>query len=127
SHPLVEARKRTQYDHRRRLTEASDRGEDREPVDAAWEHAIEDDDVPPLVRGEGEPARTVAHQSGCGAGLLEALADITRGVRFILYNETTHPGAIRCSRTTRRNAYSLTCANAAPDSSLSTRNCYGFL
>src|SRR5262249_25391741 len=89
-HPLVEARQRAQYDHRRRLAETLQRGDDRQPVDAARKHAIEDDDIPALVRGEVEPACAVTNQTSRVTGLLETVTDMASGVRFLLYDRTAH-------------------------------------
>src|SRR5258708_29982310 len=72
------------------LTETPDRGNDREPINATRQHAIEDHNIPALVGGEVEPFRTVANQGGRMAGLFEAVADIAGRVPFILNDETAH-------------------------------------
>src|SRR6516162_4059191 len=46
-----------------------------------------------LVRGEIEPAHAVTNQRDGVACLSEAIADIAGRIRFILYDETTHPAA----------------------------------
>src|SRR5260370_14696050 len=88
--PLAQARQCAQDDHRRRLTETPDRGNDREPINATRQHAIEDHNIPAVVGGEVEPFRTVANQGGRMAGLFEAVADIAGRVPFILNDETAH-------------------------------------
>jgi hypothetical protein len=92
-HPLVEARQSAENEHWRGFAEISQGCNNRYAIDAAREHAIEDDDVPMLVRGEIEPAHAVTNQRGGMACLSEAIADTAGRIRFILYDETTHLAA----------------------------------
>jgi hypothetical protein len=74
--PLVQACHRAEDQHRRRLAEVAHFGDDRQPIHAARQHAVEDDDVPVLVRCEVEAIDAVANQSDGIAGLSEAVADV---------------------------------------------------
>jgi hypothetical protein len=66
-------------------------GDDRQSVDTAREHAVENDRVPAFVCREMKPADPVTNQSGGMAGLFEAVADIAGRIRFIFYYEAAHP------------------------------------
>src|SRR5580704_11696902 len=112
---FVEARERAQDQHWCRLTEFSNRGDNRQSIHLARQHAIENDDVPPLVCGEVKAVDPIANQSGRMASLLEPVTYIAGRVRFILYDQTAHsapPRRYRFIRPVRVGARALRPAGA---------------
>src|SRR5262249_45041696 len=90
SYPFVQARESAEDQHRCRLTKPPDCVKDRQSVDIAREHPVEDDHIPALAGRQVQSVDALAAPHHRNPRRFEAITNVAGGIGVVLDQKTLH-------------------------------------